>query len=231
MQVFLGLDNAEYWFILAGGVCTNMYIIVHLLSLELTCPIIWIGSHKHVATVLVIALSHLLILPYSLVGLKLLNQHLAIFSLHHLTSFFHFLVLLVPSPLVDLRLCQTCILGHTLACFLSPVGVSLIFSHQVLHLVGVLPYSPSSISVVATPTFMIHWHTVWSVVSVWLHHLVLLVRILIPTAHISSVGHAVGVGGPHWSHMLLGILVEHLGIVEVVVYGISWRTKLIHLRA
>lgn len=149
------------------------------------------------ATVLVISLSHLLILPYSLVGLKLLNHHLAVFPLHHLTSFFNLLVLLVPAPLVDLRLCQTCVLGHTLACFFSPVRVSLIFSHQVLHLVGILPYSPSSISVVATPTFMVHWHTVLGVVSVWLHHLVLLVRILVAAAYISSVGHAVSVGGPH----------------------------------
>lgn len=230
MLVFHGLDNTEYGFILAGGVCAYIYIIVHLLILELARPISCIGSHIHVATLLVIALSHLLILPYSLVGLKLLHQHLAVFLLQHLTSFFHFLVLLVPAPLVDLRLCQTCILGYTLACFLCPVRVSFVFSHQVLHLVGILSYSPSSISVVATPTFMIHWHTVRCVVSVWLHHLVLLVCILVAAALISSVGHAISMSCSHLSHMLLSILMKHLGIVELVVYDISWRTKLIDLR-
>jgi hypothetical protein len=227
---FLGLDDTEYRFILAGGVCTNIYTILHLMIIELACPISCIGSHKHMATLLIIALSHLLILPYSLVGLKLLDKHLAIFLLIHLTSFFHFLVLLVPAPLVDLRLCQTCILGYTLACFFCPVRISFVFSHQVLHLVGILSNSPSSISVVATPTFMIHWHTIRCLVSIRLHHLLLLVCILVAAVYISSVRHAISMGSPHLSHMLLSILLMHLGIVELMVYDISWRTKLIHLR-
>lgn len=61
-------------------------------------------------------------------------------------AFIASLVLLVPAPLVDLRLRQPCRLGNPRAGLLRPSWIINEFSHQVVHLIRVLSVPPSLLS-------------------------------------------------------------------------------------
>lgn len=78
---------------------------------------------------------------FSLLSLQLIKKALIILQFWVIYQIFNLLVLLVPSPLVDLRLCQTCGPWHSDTSFLCPVGVFDVLEHQVLHLLGVLSIS------------------------------------------------------------------------------------------
>lgn len=71
----------------------------------------------------------------------LVKRHVLPLVLSALILIFLSLFLLVPPPLVNLRLSQTCSLGHSDAGFLRPIRVPRVFFQEVLHLVWILAVS------------------------------------------------------------------------------------------
>jgi len=83
-----------------------------------------------------------LVLIYLRGSLQLLHDHLrVILLLHHSVAVLRLLVLLVPAPLVHLRLSQTCCFRNAATSLLGPVGILRILLHQILHLVWIFSIS------------------------------------------------------------------------------------------
>ena len=98
------------------------------------------------------------------ISLELLHNDLSvILLLHYSVTILRFLVLLVPAPLIDLRLSKPCCLGDSATCLLGPVGILSILLHQVLHLVWVL-----SISLFSVFNTLLHQWLVEAVVGLYL---------------------------------------------------------------
>lgn len=152
--MFARLYDAKYWLVVRGG---EILVLAHLSIVQVSLSFGRVGSGKRrVIQVEFPLLDHpglffrfslLQLILINLGGpLELLHDHLGvILLLHYSVTVLRFLVLLVPAPLVDLRLCQTRGLGHSAAGLLRPVWVFLILLHQVLHLIRVLSISLFSI--------------------------------------------------------------------------------------
>lgn len=110
----------------------------------------------HHITVKVILFASLLLFPNFCILFQILHYHLTIrlFSLICLLGFF---VLLIPAPFIYLRLSQTTGHAHSLASFLAPGWVFLVFSHQILHLIWVFTISFLFVSLAREILHLITW--------------------------------------------------------------------------